>query len=528
MKRLFSSLMLIALLVIVSAGAMAQNSFNYQAVIREGGKVVENKSVNLRLSVMLDDKVYYSEQHTTATNAYGNVSVSVGEGKPLIGKFEDIPWESMRVMLQVEVSTDGSDNYTNMGSMQIQPVPYTMFAPRTTTVIQPAVASDEPIFQVKDNVGNLLFAVYETGVKVFVDYDDDANKAAKSKFAVAGQSASKGNVDLFAINAEGATVYVDGNEDDNYNSKAAKSKFAVSTLKSKGDGDLLTIDGLGSTIYVGGEGKAAKSKFAVAGNSARKAKGNNYSLDGDGSTVYVDINDDASKSATQVLTIDGAQATFYIDDTDEGKAAKSKFAVAGQSANKSVQTAFIIDGSGTLIYIDDFEGDKAAKSKFAVAGRSTSKGNDNFFTIDRDSTRIYINDEPVAADTTGIGSGITPTTPSFASAFAIVGMTKKNDLLVVNKDSAIVKTNTYIAEDIQSTTGVVEKVVDDTKAGKVYTTGRFMLSFINNELERCDVVYYTYYRNGADEYLYLLEYFSDAIYEYRNYWLVDGKIYHDT
>ena len=525
--------MLIALLAIVSTGAMAQNSFNYQAVIRDGGKIVENKTVNLRLSVMLDDKVYYSEQHAATTNAYGNVSVSVGEGTPLTGKFEDIPWQSMRVMLQVEVSTDGSDKYTNMGSMQIQPVPYAFYAARAS-VIQPAVASDEPIFQVKDNAGNLLFAVYETGVKVFVDdnKNDDA-KAAKSKFAVAGRSAKKGEETLLTINSDGTTVFVDDNDNknDNYNSKAAKSRFAVSGRSAKnGEGDLLSVDGEGSTIYVSGEGKAAKSKFAVAGRSAKKAAENNYSLDNDGSTVYVDFNDNASKADTRVLSIDGTSATFYVDDIDEGKAAKSKFAVAGRSANKSVDTAFIIDGSGTLIYIDDLEGDKAAKSKFAVAGRSANKGNDKFFTIDRDSTRIYINDAPVAADTTGAEPGSTPLiTPSFASAFAIVGLSQKTELLTVNKDSTTIKVDTYVAEEVQSNSGEVEKIVDDSKASKVYTTGIFMITCTKeNGFERYDEVYYTYYRNGADEYLYLLEHFSDAIREFRNYWIVDGKIYRDT
>ena len=301
--------MLTALLVIFSVNATAQNSFNYQAVIRDGGIALVNKTVNLRFSVMLDDKVYYSEQHAATTNAYGNVSVSVGEGKPLIGKFEDIPWESMRVMMQVEVSADGTDNYTNMGSMQIQPVPYTMYATRTTTVIQPAEASEEPIFQVKDNAGNLLFAVYETGVKVYVDGDN--TKAAKSKFAVAGRTASKGEEDLLTIDAEGATVFV--GDDTNENSKAAKSKFAVAGRSAKGDNNIITINGSGSTIYVSDEGKAAKSKFAVAGRSAKKAAKNNYSLDGDGSTVYVDFDDNASKGNADVLSIDGGQATFYVD-----------------------------------------------------------------------------------------------------------------------------------------------------------------------------------------------------------------------
>ena len=548
MKRLFSSLMLIALLAIVSAGAMAQNSFNYQGVIREGGKIVENKSVNLRLSVMLDDKVYYSEQQEATTNAYGNVSVSVGEGTPLTGKFEDIPWQSMRVMLQVEVSTDGSDNYTNMGSMQIQPVPYAFYAARAS-VIQPAVASDEPIFQVKDNAGNLLFAVYETGVKVFVDdnkNDNNNSKAAKSKFAVAGRSAKKGEETLLTINSDGTTVFVDDNDNKNAN-KAAKSRFAVSGRSAKnGKDDLLSVDGAGSTIYVGGEGKAAKSKFAVVGQSASKAE-NNYSLDGDGSTVYVDFTDNDAKGGSDVLSIDGSQATFYIDiDNDNknddynknGKAAKSKFAVVGSSANKDVQTAFIIDGTGTLIYIDDIDDSKTANnqdnvSRFIVAGHAadinSSAYNDKFFTINRDSTRIYINDQPMADDT----AGVTPVvTPSLASSFAIVGMAQNTDLLIVKKDSTIIKTDTYVAEEVQSNSGEVEKIVDDSKAVKAYVVGNIYMKFEKEETPYYENDYesikYTYYYSENGEYLYLKYNWYQCDYEYRNYWLVDGKIYRDT
>ncbi|MBO7593478.1 MAG: InlB B-repeat-containing protein [Salinivirgaceae bacterium] len=518
MKNILSKAFMAVCLTAMTFAAVAQNSFNYQAVIRDGGKVLENKAVSLRLSVMSDDSVCYQEKHSVTSNAYGNVSLNVGEGTPLTGSFAAIPWGTMRVMLQVEVSTDGSDNYTNMGSMQIMPVPYALYAAHTS-VIQPAVASDEPIFQVKDNAGNLMFAVYETGVKVFVDAD--GSKAAKSKFAVAGLSAEKGEQSLLTINADGTTVYVDDN------SKAAKSKFAVAGQSAdKTNYNLLTIGGSGSTVYVGGEGKAAKSKFAVAGYSANKAAENNYSIDGDGSTVYVDFTDN-SKGSADVLSIDGSQATFYVDDTKEGKAAKSRFAVAGLSADKSVDTTFVIDAAGALIYIDDIEdADKIEKSTFTVVGSSgvTNNYNDKFFTINRDSTRIYINDKP---DNTG-----TVTTPSLASAFSVANMTQNRDLLKVSKDSAVVRTGVYVAEEVQSTEGGVEKLIDDSKASKYYSTGKINLfvekmegfETINSGFAQ---ITYTYYHSNAGEYLYLDNNWADY-HEYRNYWLVNGKIYKDT
>ncbi len=521
MKNILSKAFVAVCLTAMTFAAVAQNSFSYQAVIRDGGKVLENKSVNLRLSVMSDDSVYYQEKHAVTTNDYGNVSVSVGEGEMLRGSFDAIPWETMQIMMQVEVSADGTENYVNIGAMQIQPVPYTMYAASTTTIIQPKEASEDPIFEVRDSEGNLMFAVYETGVKVFVD--QEGSKAAKSKFAVASLSTSKGEETLLSINSDGTTVYVD----DDSNTKAAKSKFAVASCSAgKTESNLLTIDGSGSTFYVDqdAEGKAAKSRFAVAGHSAKGKKSkNNYTIDNNNSTLYVDFSDNSAKGAADVLNIDGSQATFYIDGTDGNKAAKSSFAVAGRSADKSVQTAFVIDGTGTVIYIDDLESDKAAKSTFAVAGNSAQKGNSNYFIIHRDSTRIYVNDELSAVVDTTTGEVVMP---SLESAFAVTGMTKKENLLVVNRDSTIVKMNTYVEEELQSTSGIVERIADDTKPSKIYATGSFELLF-DGSWSNSDSVDYTYYRNAnGDEYLYLKQ--GNGSYEYQNFWLVDGKIYCDT
>ncbi|MBO7595401.1 MAG: SUMF1/EgtB/PvdO family nonheme iron enzyme [Salinivirgaceae bacterium] len=469
------------------------------------------------------------------------------------------------------------------------PVPYAMYAHRTTTVIQPAEASEEPIFEINDSNGNPMFAVYETGVKVFVDYDDESKaakskfavagvkkgkadnenlltidgsgtivyvddnnnpngKAAKSKFAVSGLKKGKERVDLLTIDGSGSTIYVD--DSDNQNGKAAKSKFAVSGLKKgkervdlftiDGTGstvyvddsdiqngkaakskfavsglkkgkervDLLTIDGTGSTIYIDDDenqnGKAAKSKFAVAGRPSSKDGSsqaeNMFTIDDDGSTIYVDFNytDKAAKSkfavagrrakgVEDVVTIDGDKATFYVDiDENEncGKAAKSKFAVAGRPSSKDESVPyFIIDQFGSLIYIDDDENQngKAAKSKFAVAGVKKGKGDtfsysNSFMTVEDDSTRIYINDEVVQE------------TGSFASNFAIVSMLENADLMMINRDSAIIKMNLYESKELYNATGTVERL---------YVTVKFadgangkVLGYLDGKLlgDTCDVM----------------------------------------
>ena len=561
MKRIF---LLAAVLFAAVAQVSAQNSFAYQAVIRNNGEVVSNAKVALRISLSENNTVYYQETQEVKTNEYGNINVNVGAGTVIKGSFSSVPWESLNVKMKLEVDAAGGSNFVELGEVQIKPAPYALYAAKSSTVIQPsgsksddAKGANDPIFAVKNSKGEIMFAVFEDGVRVYVDMDEDGSKAAKSRFAVVGNSATKGEVDLLSIDDNGTVVYVD----DPAESKAAKSRFAVVGSSAKGANDLLAIDGEGSTFYVEEDatGKAAKSRFAVVGSSAkgeksemlaidnngtvvyvddeaagkaaksrfavsgRSAKGSDAALlaiDGEGSTFYVDdpssskaaksrfavsgrsakgadvlaidgggttvyVDDPTSSKAaksrfavvgqsakgeqTDVLTIDGKNSTFYFDNSDEGKAAKSRFAVVGQSA-KSADDMFSVDNAGTVIYIDDDASGKAAKSRFAVAGRS-AKGGDNYLIISNDSTRFYIND---ASET--------------SSGFAVVGKSSSNALLSMNKDSVNFNTSMYVTGEVQTASGTVSRMANNSLPTNAYCEGSL-------KLENNDEYYFKYYLN---------------------------------
>ena len=572
MKRIF---LLAAVLFAAVAQVSAQNSFAYQAVIRNNGEVVSNAKVALRISLSENNTVYYQETQEVKTNEYGNINVNVGAGTAIKGSFSSVPWESLNVKMKLEVDAAGGSNFVELGEVQIKPAPYALYAAKSSTVIQPsgsksddAKGANDPIFAVKNSKGEIMFAVFEDGVRVYVDMDEDGSKAAKSRFAVVGNSATKGEVDLLSIDDNGTVVYVD----DPAESKAAKSRFAVVGSSAKGANDLLAIDGEGSTFYVEEDatGKAAKSRFAVVGSSAkgeksemlaidnngtvvyvddeaagkaaksrfavsgRSAKGSDAALlaiDGEGSTFYVDapssskaaksrfavsgrsakgadvlaidgggttvyVDDPTSSKAaksrfavvgqsakgeqTDVLTIDGKNSTFYFDNSDEGKAAKSRFAVVGQSA-KSADDMFSVDNAGTVIYIDDDASGKAAKSRFAVAGRS-AKGGDNYLIISNDSTRFYIND---ASET--------------SSGFAVVGKSSSNALLSMNKDSVNFNTSMYVTGEVQTASGTVSRMANNSLPTKAYFKGE-----INNEeysynyyLNKNKGEYFELYQSGS-------------------------------
>lgn len=217
----------IALLFTTAAATMAQGSFAYQAVIRTAdGKVVSNQKVGMRFTLLSDGTSYYSEVHTPTTNEFGNISVMIGSGTKESGDFMNVPWSKMNLMLKIEVDAKGGTNYTELGQTQLLSVPYAMYAQTAGKVeaTQKSSLVNEPIFEVKDKDGNLVFAVYPDGVKVYVD-DTDVTKAKRSGFVVTGRSATKDgeSADYFAVNAEGTQVFID----DTATSKAKRSGFVV-------------------------------------------------------------------------------------------------------------------------------------------------------------------------------------------------------------------------------------------------------------------------------------------------------------
>ncbi|MBO7432756.1 MAG: hypothetical protein J6U13_03275, partial [Salinivirgaceae bacterium] len=343
---------------LATTALMAQSGFNYQAVIRDAnGNLVANQNISLRITLLNGNDVLYVEQKNVSTNAYGVVSVVVGEGGAKQGSFNDIDWSNGNISMKTEFDPDGGEAYTEIGTTRLHSVPTAEYAKTTSAVENPKnikiqatneTGEEEALFEVKDKDGNVVFAVYNDGVRVYVD-DSEPNggsKAAKSGFAVAGRSgkAGEGNT-YFAVNDQGTQVYVD--DDPTEPGKAAKAKFAVAGKSGKADDNYLVINKAGTQIYVDDEDtKAAKAKFAVAGKSG-KADDNLLVVNQSGTKVYVDD-----------------------DPTDPGKAAKAKFAVAGKSgkADGSIGDNYlVINDEGTKVFVDGESADKAAKAKFAVA-----------------------------------------------------------------------------------------------------------------------------------------------------------------
>ncbi|HOU73979.1 MAG TPA: hypothetical protein PLW22_04400 [Tenuifilum sp.] len=295
--------LLLFLVVAITTAAQQPVGFSYQAVLRNSsGQVLANQNVTLRLSLTdaSGTTTYYSESHALQTTAQGVVSLTVGGGTVVSGTYSAVPWQGQEVRLRVEVSTDGV-NYSDMGSKAIQPVPYTIFsdsarvsyrsAESTISLFADSAARagyadsinlrfsrnlvvvgndpanpDDPIFEVKNSKGEVLFGVYQEGVRVNIP-DSAITKGAKGGFAVGGLTGAKGEpVEYLRITPDSARVYVKQST----GIKGAKGGFAVGGLTNQTKAviaqDLLFVNPDSARFYINENlSKGAKGGFAVGG-----------------------------------------------------------------------------------------------------------------------------------------------------------------------------------------------------------------------------------------------------------------------
>lgn len=153
-----------------SAELIAQ-SFSYQGVLRNSvGQILENQNVGIRFKILeggSSGNSVYEETHSTATNEYGLVNLSVGTGNLVSGTIAGINWSTQNHWLEVAVDISGGTSYVVLGSSQIQGVPYASYA----------VSSGDKVFSTTSNVTSNSSGNIATDDFVFgsTQLDDDTN-----------------------------------------------------------------------------------------------------------------------------------------------------------------------------------------------------------------------------------------------------------------------------------------------------------------------------------------------------------------
>lgn len=269
--------------------AQAPQKFNYQAVARNSsGDVLAEQAITVRLAIFQSNVKVWQEEHPVVTNSLGQFALQVGgpealNGTGSAGTFSGIDWSSGVYEMGIEI--DEGNGFIALGTNELLSVPFALHAANGTKwetageniiTAQPVEIytntnqTETPLFEVRNDAGNPVFAVFNDGVMVYVD---EEKKGAKGGFAVGGYNTAKKTVtqEFLRITPDSVRIYVP----DDPAAKGVKGGFAVGGYnKSKGITDnYLEIKRASTSIYFDSTSsrKGVKGGFAVGGYNSGKA-----------------------------------------------------------------------------------------------------------------------------------------------------------------------------------------------------------------------------------------------------------------
>jgi hypothetical protein len=224
--------------------AQVPAGFNYQAIVRNtNGGVINDQEVTLRTSIIeetnLGQTIVYTEKHATSTNSFGQVSLVIGSGTPVLGTFSNIDWSRNKFFLKVEVDPAGGDNFKSIGTSQLLSVPFAMHAKTVEArevVGDPKANPEDPIFVVRNTEGQVVFAVYNQGVRVYVDNSSTKAAAKRGGFAVGGIRAEKSmeETEFFRVTPDSVRVWLHNTgTKDGLKAAAKRGGFAVGGIRAE-------------------------------------------------------------------------------------------------------------------------------------------------------------------------------------------------------------------------------------------------------------------------------------------------------
>ncbi|MHC1703135.1 MAG: tail fiber domain-containing protein [Tenuifilaceae bacterium] len=235
MKARIFSLGLVTIIIasfIQNAFAQVPETFSYQVIVRDGSNnPIANRSVRFRITLQNDNgsTVYFTETHSATTSSLGLINLNIGGGSIATGTIKGVPWKAGSVYIKVEIDPNGGTAYTLMGTSKLQTVPFALYSAKIGEVVSESTAlDDDPIFVVKNKTGKIVFAVYQTGVRAYVE-DSKGDKGARSGFAVGGlTNQGKTEQEYLRITPDSARIWVNSES-----AKGARGGFAVGGLTNK-------------------------------------------------------------------------------------------------------------------------------------------------------------------------------------------------------------------------------------------------------------------------------------------------------
>ncbi|MCK4750563.1 MAG: hypothetical protein KAT15_26075, partial [Bacteroidales bacterium] len=328
MKRNY--LIAIALCIFsVSLVAQVSQTFNYQAVARDqNGNLLGDQSLTVRIGIIQDGNLVWQEDHPVSTNSIGHFDLKIGNPDALnplgsVGSFSEIPWGAGEYQLQV--SLDAGNGFIDLGTSELQAVPFALYAADGPGGMGPQGIQGEPgppgpagaDEQELNLDGNLLSITGGNSVDLTTAVGSGSqwsqDKDTISTFNYVGIGTSNPNLSTLAV--QGLNV---------------GSESPLFEVRREDGFPVFAVYNDGVMVYVDEEAKGVKGGFAVGGYR-RSAKG----------------------ITQEYLTVSPDSVRIYVPNENGAKGVKGGFAVGGfrRSAKGPSQDLLFINSDSTRVYV---------------------------------------------------------------------------------------------------------------------------------------------------------------------------------
>jgi hypothetical protein len=234
MKRILTSALISLFFYILSA--QIPQGFNYQAIARgPDGKEITNTKLQVKISILSDTNGFYEagkgtyvyeELQEVTTNNLGLFTLTVGDKNATwvqgtVEVFSVIDWDRQPLFIGTKINYKG---WQNMGTARLWSVPYALKSGTAASAVTAGNLSgpvdkiavtgtstlpDDILFEVKNHTGQTIFAVYNEGVRIFVD---DGLKGTKGGFAIGSFGTAKApSQEYLRVTRDSTRVYVNPN-----------------------------------------------------------------------------------------------------------------------------------------------------------------------------------------------------------------------------------------------------------------------------------------------------------------------------
>ena len=226
---------------------------------------------------------------------------------------------------------------------------------------------EDPIFVVKNSQGQVVFAVYEKGVRIYVE--DDEEKTSRGGFAIGGFTTGKDDkepLEYLRVTPTSTSIFMEEPLDPG---KTSRGGFAIGGFTTgKGIQEFMRVTADSTRVYIKGDPeKTSRGGFAIGGFTT-------------------------GKGMQEIMHVTPQSTTIFLDDSGikDGfdKTSRGGFAIGGFTTGKGMQEFMRVTADSTRIYIDDRQ-EKTSRGGFAIGGFTTGKSApDNFFNVETGDAHV--------------------------------------------------------------------------------------------------------------------------------------------